>query len=743
MKTLVYAASLCLFLVLGALAQQKPAKPLKTPAKKTTGVSPVKKTTKPVTVKKSAATAEPTSAPVEKSESSDKTKVSSSTDETNLKKLEAENQAKMARDGEQVTFYGMDRNSITVLPVQLYVPGLGVTDEKTGKPIYTPNQLYKASTLKNHAGDVLVSEKYFYNKIQFNALKMFDDLLKDSLNFYALNKLSPTSKLAREASKKSTPMSQKIGEYLTNTNVGTDILKIWTNRSILMNRIYYSQAEAEKRQGVDPKKLAVFEKLLRKNYVLVLALINPDKKTKRSNYGTEITTYSATIEGFLYRVDTTALDANNIQNKHPLQFVKQISMTNKDCDPKSEELVEILGGGTLESFKATVSKLMSNTIREQADYFYKSKSYVCAKNYYEYLLKADSKANQALKDRIEECNKMMAKTKLKNDDKTCLVTEESAFEDWIYAQSASNEVMIDLETQLEDLMVKSFVYKTAPYITSEIGKKQGLYTDQRFLVYRKSLINGKPGKKRIGTLRVIKVADNTDKFKEFAKTTSTKTASTMLTSIRSSFAADTAKKSAQSNGSTKSKPITAAPSAKELKQKALDSLKQIDLKTMSIFKQVDGERIEEKDLLVQNNDSGLGIQLGYGSRLGAMGLVLGADYRLAALVGSRMPLSGIKIGVNIGFPDETKVYEKYRIPKDKSSVIDLYLARELYLSPKYDLKPMIGVSAFNDKYHLMIGTGAYINVLGKSSNTKVKLAPDISYVVGYTIHYSACIRVEF
>jgi hypothetical protein len=193
MKTLVYATGLCLFLVLGALAQQKPANPLKTPAKKTTGVSPAKKTPKPV--KKSAATAEPTSAPVEKSESSDKTTVSSSTNETetDLKKLEAENQAKMARDGEQVTFYGMDRNSITVLPVQLYVPGLGVTDEKTKKPIYTPTQLFKAAALKNHAGDVLVSEKYFYNKIQFNALKMLDDLMKDSLNFYALKKLFETN----------------------------------------------------------------------------------------------------------------------------------------------------------------------------------------------------------------------------------------------------------------------------------------------------------------------------------------------------------------------------------------------------------------------------------------------------------------------------------------------------------------------------------------------------------------------
>ncbi|MFN8348852.1 MAG: hypothetical protein U0X91_27885 [Spirosomataceae bacterium] len=734
----------CVLMCLCCSAQQKPPKPA---AVKKNSVSPKKQPGAPVKNPAVAKPKEPNrNSPAEVPLETVAAPTPPAEDnETDLKKIEAKNQAELAKNGQEAAYYRMDRSSITVLPVHLFVPGLREVNKETYKPIYTPKQLFEARRLKNHVGDVLTSEKYFYNKVRFNTHKMFTELLQDSTDFFSLTALKSSA-----SSKKAAPQgtvapdefSDKIRRYLENSNVGTDILKIWTNKSILMSRIYYSQSEADKRERVDPKKLAVFEKLLRKNYVLVVAIINPEKKTEQhEGYTTEL--FSAEIEGFLYRVDTTHLEGNNIRNKHPLQFVKRFSLGSQKCDPRSEVIVEALGGGTKEQLREKINTLIVSGVREQAHYFYKNKAYACAKNYYEYALAAGLKDSDtpALKALLEECKRQITKTKAITDDKTCLVNETSAYEDWVYAQSATNDVLKEVETELsEEFGVKSFIYKVKPYITVEIGKKEGVYTDQRFLVYRKTLSKeGKEGRQRVATLRAVKVADNTDKFKEYAKE-----APAGKTPVSAAIqSAGIALTSTSNNRPPTAKTAPKPPSVRAMQAKTKDSLMRQDLQTMSVFKQIDGGQIQEKDLVIQNEDSGLGIQVGYGSRLGLPAPVLGMDYRMADLLKSRMPLSGLKIGINIGLPNKKKVADKWDIAEDKAMVLDLYLARELYLSPKFDLKPFAGVSTFNDKYHLLLGMAGYLNVIGKNSNTKVKLAPEISYVMGYTYQTNINLRFEF
>ena len=669
--------------VFPANAQQKPAKP---PVKK---AAPVKKkspgaepgTASPVPPKELPAQPPVATRPQPAQDLPSQDELS----EAELKKIEAQNTADLARNGERATYYRMNRNSLTVLPVHVFVPGLGEVDKKTGKAIYTPQQLFKAKHLKSHGGDVLMSEKYFQNKIQFDTEAMMAELLADSTNFNAYFNLKEPLDLSIQGllAKKGKPkgkaqpvdFNNRIREYLTEHNVGTDILNIWTNRSILMERIYYSLDEADNRERVDPKKLAVFENLLRRNYVLVLVMINPRKIIDRHDGGYTTESYVSGVEGYLYKVAADNLDGNNIQPKQPLEFVKQFSLSSIDCDPRSEELMEVLGGSSIESLRANINTLMASSIRKQAQVFYNNKDYACAKNYYEYLATNGTRENQPpnLRALIEECDRQLGMSRAEAASATCLVSQESVLEDWVFAQGASNNLMKRIETGLDEFKIKSFVFKSEPYVTVEIGKKQGVYTDQRFLVYRKSISEkGKESRKRIATLRAVKVADNTDKFQQFDRNKSRP--DTSLVSFKTLFA------SLKKDDPGPPKP-TPPPSSAALEKKMLDSLVKKDLKTMSVFKQVDGGHIEPYDLIEQNEDKGIGVQVGYGTRLGAPAVVLEWTIASAMYSRPRMPLSGLKVGFNVGLPNSTRVSERYDIPEDETMQIDLYLAREFICCP--------------------------------------------------------------
>ncbi|GHB88891.1 hypothetical protein [Persicitalea jodogahamensis] len=785
MKRLLPALALLVFLASAVQAQQKPT-PAKTKVKTTTPTKRKETATDPAP--KAAETAPVQKVEVKKDLVQDDYGQDAESQE-NLQKIEEQNKALLAGESQEATYHRMDRNSLTVIPVQLFVPGLGKVDEKTKKPIYTRRQLFEAQKLKSHAGDVLVSEKYFYNKVRFDAEAMVADMLSDSIAFYAMLDLPPPPKeliskdgLIPKINLKKDPVeeqtkaaiaayksNEKLRDYMTQGNVGTDVLKIWTNRTTLMERLYYSVAEADKRQKVDPLKYEVFKNLLRKNYVLLLVLINPEKVVEQLQSGRTYESYQARVEGLLYRVDTTNLDGNDIRPRHPLQFVEKVSFGEMTCDPMSEELAEQYGAWSDDELWEKSNTLRLANVRKQAQAFYQNKDYACAKNYYEFVLASGASGadKEKLTALIAECDSQLAKSPPTDDAPPCLIDESGLLEDWIFAQGATNRVMSEMERKVEELKVKSFIFKTDPYITAEIGKKQGVYTDQRFFVYRKDLSNGKMREKRVGTLRVVKVGDNTDKFKDYNRGTLRRDSSaisfrslfvsnnddmpsaTEFGSLGSLFKRDSSATSSKPLLTSRKRDSTVVAKSAPLKQsqiekRVLDSLMKKDTKTMSVFKQVDGGDIREFDLVKQNDDRGVGIQAGYGSRLGTTAVVVGVDARIGSMLKMRMPFTGFKIGANLAIPNSAAVTQRYNIPDDESTIIgELYLARELYISRKFDVKPLAGINLFNDDVNLLLGVMGYLNLFGKGSNFKVKLAPEISYVVGYAPQGSLNLRFEF
>ncbi len=77
-------------------------------------------------------------------------------------------------------------------------------------------------------------------------------------------------------------------------------------------------------------------------------------------------------------------------------------------------------------------------------------------------------------------------------------------------QSGMDDVIFHVENQLSVFQVKAPIYSTRP-VSIKIGKKEGLTTDDLYLVYEKQLLNGEAAFKRIGAVRVTHhITDNRD-----------------------------------------------------------------------------------------------------------------------------------------------------------------------------------------------------------------------------------------
>ncbi|MBC8155550.1 MAG: hypothetical protein H7Z72_21900 [Bacteroidetes bacterium] len=771
----VVVLSLLLLLAVPAYTQSpgkpKPIKNSQTPSAGAAGSQPTKPTgskPKPVTP------TEPLAGP------SDGT--GGQVSEEQLRQLEAQNEAILRRDGAEATYYRMNRSSMTVLPVIIQVPGLGETDDK-GKPVYARSELFRRRQVLPLAGDMLVSAKHHYNTVRFDMQSVFTKLLQDSANFYALTKLPPprtglfstgTNKELRK--NKSTSATQAVvkqgfkrgmGDYLSGKefttqegpletalreslvrgNVGTSILKVWTNKPVLMERIMMTQKEADRVERVDVKKMAVWQNMLRKNYLVVLALINPHKDIDHNTktLGKPLETYKSGVEAFLFHIDTVGLDINNIHNQHNLRFVNRLSTGMIDCDPRSEEFSEVgLGGGvSMEQMQEKVKQLVANDLRHQADVFYQAKSYECAKNYYTYVLSAKPADSVSIQKIIDKCSAQLGRASGSSADSTCLAGETTLFEEWVYGQGASNTIIQDFERHINDLKVASYVVKTEPMIAAEIGYKEGVYVDQRFLVYRKTEDKGVVGRQRVGTLRAVRVSANTSRFNQFKSAGKNPLSGIQMTgaipdmfqSLKTYARSDSSRRTVTRAQPTKS-PVST-------RQSTADSIVKRDLATMTLFKQVDGGHIEPYDLIEQNDDYGVGLLVGYGLKLGVAAFTLGGDVRLGRVLPGFIPVAGIRLGFNASFLNKQRAQAEWKVEKDKTTALEIYLGRELYLSPRFDLKPLAGVSIFNDTYNPMFGTAALINISGRNSNTKVKLAPDVSYVLGYTYQTNVNLKFDF
>lgn len=647
-----------------------------------------------------------------------------------------------------------DKSTVSVLPVVLYSNG---NDGKTN--------------VQKIVGDVLISEKHYLNTYQTEISSVIEKLLSNELDakkFWGLvpakkesvsfqnvtnqfkgifsgsnlvNKIvkTTTGSVYSEISKND-ETGIKIKDFLEVSDEPFKMLKIWTNASTKISRAEYTVSEAQKKANLDPAKYDNYKKLLMRNYIMVCTIQNPALPEKQ-----EI--YRANVSGFLYRI----LWNDNLQNdldkdkksvKYNLEYVGNIKIANMDLDPRSDEFIDRYNlksntykknsdGEYVESVNS-LSELFNKSIitifdemgRRGSKYF-QDGEYQCATRIYKNQIELSQKfpnlklGVENTRKKVLECQKNIELSPTFNPVKfkqstseekrarrewdenriiplsqtrrenllsilkgffystECNNYEMNLYDQYIFAQSASNGILEEFEKYVEELKVRARVIKSDP-ILSDIGRQEGLFKDQRYRVYEQ--VKRKDGSIELikrASVRVVRVAENTEKYKKF--------------NVKNSK----------------------------------DSLKMAKKEQFnySKFKQIDGKQIEEGMLLEQDDDRGIGFQVGYLYMKGNSGPQIGIDYRFSKMFRKKAFTSGLKVGVDLGF---------YRIQGEtqKHSAIggQIYISKEMYLSPKFDIKPVVGYNLYGGLY---IGTYVPINIVGKSSQfSKFKIVPMLSFATG-------------
>ena len=644
-----------------------------------------------------------------------------------------------------------DKSTISVLPVVLYSDGDGKTN------------------VQKIIGDVLISEKHYLNTYQTEISTIIEKLLSnemDAKKFWGLlpvekpklsflemkNKFKKSFSVSNLTNKIiKTTTGSTYSELLKNDEIGIKIkdlleksdepfkmLKIWTNASTRISRAEFSVGEAQRKVNLDPKKYDNYKKLLMRNYIMVCTVENPILPEKR-----EI--YQANVSGYLYRI----LWNENLQNdldkakkslKCNLEYVGNIKIANTELDPRSDEFIDRYNlksnmfkkdrNGqlikTIDSFSELFNKSMIGIFDEmdkRGNRYFQDGEYPCAIKLYGDQIELSKRfpdlelntanANQKIlecskniklspnfnnikfvqatliekKARIDwEKNGIISPTRqkellaiLKNFfySRECNIYEMNLYDQYIFAQSASNGLLEEFEKHVEELRVKARIIKSNP-VLSDIGRQEGLFRDQRYLVYEQlKKEDGSIEKVKRASVRVVRVAENTDKYKKF--------------NVKNSK----------------------------------DSLRMAKREQFSYskFKQIDGKKIEEGMLLEQDDDRGIGFQFGYSYMTGNSGPQIGIDYRFSKILMKKAFTSGLKLGADIGF---------YRVQgeKQKHNVIggQIYISKEMYISPKFDIKPVLGYNLYGGVY---VGTCVPINIVGKSSQfSKFKIVPMLSFANG-------------
>ena len=647
-----------------------------------------------------------------------------------------------------------DKSTISILPVVLYS---GRDDVKTN--------------VQKVIGDVLVSEKHYLNTYQTEISTIIEKLLSneiDAKKFWGLmpaekasvsfrdmknqfknsfsasnlvNKIVTTT-TGTEYSKltKNDEIGIKIKDFLEISDEPFKMLKIWTNVSTKISRAEFSIGEAQKKANLDPTKYDNYKKLLMRNYIMVCTIENPSLPEKQ-----EI--YRANVSGYLYRI----LWNDNLQNdldkakksvKYNLEYVGNIKIANLDLDPRSDEFIDRYNlksntfkknsDGEFTESANSLSELFDKSIitifdemSRRGNKYFQDGEYPCANRIYRNQIELSQKfPNLKLnidgtRKKVLECAKsielspnfnavkfkqatseekrarkeweedrIIALSQTRKDklltilkdfsySRECNTYEMNLYDQYIFAQSASNGILEEFEKYVEELKVRARVIKSNP-ILSDIGRQEGLFKDQRYRVYEQvKKVDGSIERIRRASVRVVRVAENTEKYKKF--------------NVKNSK----------------------------------DSLRMAKKEQFSYseFKQIDGKKIEEGMLLEQDDDRGIGFQVGYLYMKGNSGPQIGIDYRFSKMFKKKAFTSGLKVGVDLGV---------YRIQGEyqKHSAIggQIYICKEMYLSPKFDIKPVVGYNLYGGLY---LGTYVPINIVGKSSQfSKFKIVPMLSYSTG-------------
>jgi hypothetical protein len=335
-----------------------------------------------------------------------------------------------------------DRSTLSVLPVVLYLDT--TRDSKR-------NLLVKTN-IKKVYGDVLISEKHYFNHLQTDIEETFKDIFKDDMierqfwglapktvdnseRFSLLNPLAGIKSKYKKTKNSLTlnnlsnkimkigfgetysyePPTDTVGkaikEYIENSDIPYNMLSVWKNKTTLITRAEFSIGELQKKTKVDVEKFENFKKLLQRNYLLVSAVNNPYKRTPDDAF------YRANVSGFLYRIllnDNTITDILNndfsAKTSMKLEYLGMVKIENLKLDPRSDEFIDrynIKGGlfdvsvngknvqkyggdGVAELFYKSIIAIFEETGRI-ADRYFKDGEYKCATMIYQQQIELSAK----------------------------------------------------------------------------------------------------------------------------------------------------------------------------------------------------------------------------------------------------------------------------------------------------------------------------------------------------------------
>ncbi|AWV97691.1 hypothetical protein [Arcticibacterium luteifluviistationis] len=640
----------------------------------------------------------------------------------------------------------------------------------------TGAKFYYNPTSILHAGDLVVGKS---DTSVFEHLYGLQSLVSDSSKNYVKRGTKPKHKSIPTYSTDPDIYATWIKKKLENSTIPGEMMMMWTNQDTLMQRSQGNIDFGDRDRKADLYSFNYFKKLLEKNYIVVENIVSTKKYIinpeilKAEREAKKNTVTSSKGKGILANIKEIAKDVKELKGKdsttlesqyhnpylssnglyNPTRILKKEQKFSKAhvfriildekllsdlsayppifpeevnlelvCSIKSSEMgssttnfdgspVDKEEGGiaaqvmqTLNNISGSGSTLSPEYIekKEEAQFLFLSGEYPCAKSTFENLKLFKDSEKELLDSMISNCELAIVKYPAYNPIAYQAAAKFKEVESTNYpystncssiARKASSSekkpfqikfesVISELEEKLPEFQIlTSVVEAKGNKIKANIDLSQGIYLDQQYKIIERSI--NKAGQRydnRVGTARVIKVSTNL-------------------------YASDT-------------------------------SLNQ------TIFAQIDGKKIPQNALLVQNDISGFSLYLGYGRRYDNNAVILSADYSIKSI--EKHPI--IKIG--LGF-----VYNTQKVDNYNPIYFNLNASREFYFSRFFDFKPYVEIGYGGDFKNdtplkrnpfVGVGFGLPLNTFNRKSTKKIKLMPEVSIsTLGFKPQYSLQTKFEF
>lgn len=506
-----------------------------------------------------------------------------------------------------------------------------------------------------------------------------------------------------------------IRDVLLKNDVSSRTMRVWLDAKSVLKKSKETLTIGDMKNSVDPKKRIVYQSLLKHNYIMVVGLFNvhelfnlqygKDSKGKSIVIGKE---YTGRVVGdvrcYLYKIQMNPVSINNLAS-----------------------------GG--------------NTKGIPLEYRYRI-------FFEDYAISSSALADVAVpvaatKTNIDKLNSYLKNTPAPPKDTRTPIDEDKFRSPQFMADAfaqISNKAVEEFEKQVDDFKMRSAVMQVKPYFAAEMGTKQGVFIDQKYGVYRyeKDLKTNSVNAVRVADVRMTQIAINREKDKVVVKTPDKKTNADSSSIFNRFKGFNLGKKTEQPKKKLspeeekiqkdeKEKQLVLEKERKVKQEKqaiykkakaAKDSLITLadSLHRWSHFKPIAVGKIEEGDFLLQEDDKGVSVLIGKGKNSLYPTFSIGVEYNIAQLVKNspKFP-SGLKLGAMVNFI--TNDYRFYSDENKESSLImTLYLAKEFYLTPIFDVRPYVGYEFASGSGGIRLGLGVPVNLY----RGRYKIMPEVS-----------------